>query len=132
MAKSRNKVELLGYLGGDPEVKPLPAGVVVNVSLATTERWKDKGGQSQERTEWHRLVFFNGLADIAAEYLKKGAKVLIDGSLRTRKWKDQGGNDRYTTEIVVSDLNMLGSGGQTFGAGYDDYPEANEALESSG
>lgn len=134
MAKSRNKVELLGNLGSDPEVKQLGGGgVVVNISLATTEKWKDKGtGQEQERTEWHRVVFFNGLAEVVANHLKKGAKVLVDGSLRTRKWQDSSGNDRYTTEVVASDLNMLGGGGRVPEAGYDDYPEAGQVSESSG
>lgn len=109
MARGVNKVILIGNLGQGPEVKFMPSGsAVVNASLATSETWKDKQtGQPQERTEWHRVVFFNRLAEIAAEYLKKGSKVYIEGSLRTRKWQGQDGQDRYTTEIVVSEMQML-------------------------
>ncbi|MDF1630849.1 MAG: single-stranded DNA-binding protein [Alcanivoracaceae bacterium] len=121
MARGINKVILIGNLGNDPETKFLPSGgAVTNVSLATSESWKDKQtGQQQERTEWHRVVFFNKLAEIAGEYLKKGSKVYVEGSLRTRKWQGQDGQDRYTTEIVVSDMQMLdgrsdgASGGQS-------------------
>lgn len=111
MARSLNKVELIGHLGQDPETKYLPSGgAVTNISIATSERWKDKNtGQDQERTEWHRVVFFNKLAEIAGEYLRKGSKVYLEGQLRTRKWQDQSGQDRYTTEIVASDLIMLDS-----------------------
>ena len=109
MARGVNKVILIGNLGNDPETKFLPSGgAVTNVSLATSESWKDKQtGQMQERTEWHRVVFFNKLAEIAGEYLKKGSKVYVEGSLRTRKWQGQDGQDRYTTEIVVSEMQML-------------------------
>lgn len=110
MARSGiNKVIVLGNLGNDPETKYLPNGnAVTNISVATSESWKDKQtGQEQERTEWHRIVFFNRLAEIAGEYLRKGSKVYVEGSLRTRKWQDQNGNDRYTTEIVASDMQML-------------------------
>ncbi|MFN3714898.1 MAG: single-stranded DNA-binding protein [Alcanivoracaceae bacterium] len=118
MARGVNKVILIGNLGNDPETKFLPSGgAVTNVSLATSESWKDKQtGQMQERTEWHRIVFFNKLAEIAGEYLKKGSKVYVEGSLRTRKWQGQDGQDRYTTEVVVSDMQMLdgrGEGGGT-------------------
>lgn len=104
-----NKVILIGRAGQDPETKLLPSGgAVTNISLATSEAWKDKqSGQMQERTEWHKVVFFNKLAEIAGEYLKKGSKVYIEGSLRTRKWQGQDGQDRYTTEIVVSEMQML-------------------------
>lgn len=124
MARGVNKVILIGNLGNDPETKFLPSGgAVTNVSLATSESWKDKQtGQMQERTEWHRLVFFNKLAEIAGEYLKKGSKVYVEGSIRTRKWQGQDGQDRYTTEIVVSEMQMLDSrgegGGQARQGGY--------------
>ena len=109
MSKGINKVILIGNLGQDPETKFLPSGgAVTNISLATSESWKDKQtGQMQERTEWHRVVFFNKLAEIAGEYLKKGSKVYVEGSLRTRKWQGQDGQDRYTTEIVASEMQML-------------------------
>lgn len=119
MARGINKVILIGNLGNDPETKFLPSGgAVTNVSLATSESWKDKQtGQMQERTEWHRVVFFNKLAEIAGEYLKKGSKVYVEGSLRTRKWQGQDGQDRYTTEIVVSDMQMLDGRGEGAGSG---------------
>lgn len=109
MAKGINKVILIGNLGQDPEVRYMPSGgAVASASLATSETWKDKqSGESQERTEWHRLVFFNRLAEIVGEYLKKGAKIYVEGSLRTRKWQDKSGQDRYTTEIVVNEMQML-------------------------
>jgi single-strand DNA-binding protein len=111
MAKGINKVILVGNLGTDPEVKYMPSGgAVTNFSLATTDSWKDKNsGERVDKTEWHRVVFFNRLAEIAGEYLKKGSQVYIEGSLRTRKWQDQSGQDRYTTEIVGSEMQMLGS-----------------------
>lgn len=115
MARGVNKVILIGNLGNDPDTKFLPSGgAVTSISLATSESWKDRQtGQMQERTEWHRVVFFNKLAEIAGEYLKKGAKVYIEGSLRTRKWQGQDGGDRYTTEIIVSEMQMLdGNQGQ--------------------
>ena len=126
MARGVNKVILIGNLGGDPETRYLPSGgAVTNVTLATSETWKDKQtGQQQERTEWHRVVFFNRLAEIAGEYLRKGSKVYLEGSLRTRKWQDkQSGQDRYTTEIVASEMQMLdgrSEGGfqQNQGGGY--------------
>jgi len=110
MARGINKVTIVGNLGDDPEVKYMPSGgAVTNISVATSESWKDKQtGQPQERTEWHRIVFFNRLAEIAGEYLKKGSQVYVEGSLRTRKWQDQSGQDRYTTEIVGSEMQMLG------------------------
>lgn len=109
MARGINKVILVANLGQDPETKYMPSGgAVTNISVATSEAWKDKQtGQQQERTEWHRVVFFNRLAEIAGEYLKKGSKVYVEGSLRTRKWQDQSGQDRYTTEIVASEMQML-------------------------
>ena len=110
---SVNKVILIGNLGQDPEVRYMPNGnAVANVTLATTETWKDRNtGDNQERTEWHRVVLFRRLAEIAGEYLKKGAKVYVEGKLQTRKWQDQNGQDRYTTEIVADQLQMLDSRG---------------------
>jgi len=106
---SINKVILIGNLGRDPETRYLPdGGAVTNVSVATTDTWKDKSGEKQERTEWHRVAFFGRLAEIAGEYLKKGSPVYVEGSLRTRKWQDKEGQDRYTTEIIASEMKMLG------------------------
>ena len=115
MARGINKVILVGNLGQDPEVKYMPSGgAVTNVSLATTDSWKDKtSGERVDRTEWHRIVFFNRLAEIAGEYLKKGSQVYVEGRLQTRKWQDNNGNDRYSTEIVANDMQMLGSRGGT-------------------
>jgi len=120
MARGINKVILIGNLGQDPETRYMPSGgAVTNVTLATSETWKDKTtGQPQERTEWHRVVFFNRLGEIAGEYLKKGSKVYVEGSLRTRKWQGQDGQDRYTTEIVASEMQMLDSRGA--GGGMND------------
>lgn len=111
MARGINKVILVGNLGSDPEVRYLPNGnPVATLSIATSEAWKDKmSGEKQERTEWHRVVCFNKLGEIAGEYTRKGSKVYIEGSLRTRKWQDQQGVERYTTEIIASDLQMLDS-----------------------
>lgn len=113
MAKgSVNKVILIGNLGKDPEVRFTPNGLAVaNVTIATTETWKDKvSGESQERTEWHRVVFYNRLAEIVGEYLRKGSKIFIEGRLQTRKWQDKTTNqDRYTTEVIADTLEMLGS-----------------------
>ena len=105
-----NKVELIGNLGADPEVKAMPSGGnVVNLRLATTRRWKDRNsGDRKEATEWHRVVCFNRTADIAAQYLKKGSQIYIEGRLQTRKWQAQDGTDRYTTEVVANSLAMLG------------------------
>ena len=113
MARGVNKVILIGNLGKDPEVRYMPSGgAVTNVTIATSESWKDKqSGEQQERTEWHNVVFFNRLAEIAGEYLKKGSKVYVEGSLRTRKWQDKEGKDRYTTEIVAGEMQMLDSRG---------------------
>ena len=114
MARGVNKVILIGNLGQDPEIKYMPSGnAVTNITIATSESWKDKQtGQQQERTEWHKVCFFNRLAEIAGEYLKKGSKVYVEGSLRTRKWQGQDGQDRYTTEIVASEMQMLDSKGE--------------------
>lgn len=131
MARGVNKVILVGNLGKDPEVRYMPSGgAVANVTLATSESWKDKqSGEQQERTEWHTVVFFNRLAEIAGEYLKKGAQIYIEGSLRTRKWQDKEGKDRYTTEIVASEMQMLGS---RAGGGSASMGEAPGAAKSSG
>ena len=109
MSRGVNKVILIGNLGGDPEVRYMPNGkAVTNVTIATSESWKDKQtGQQQERTEWHRVVFFNRLAEIAGEYMRKGGKVYLEGALRTRKWQDQSGADRYTTEVVANEMQLL-------------------------
>lgn len=126
MARGINKVTIVGNLGNDPETKYMPSGgAVTNISVATSESWKDKQtGQQQERVEWHRIVFFNRLAEIAGEYLKKGSQVYVEGALRTRKWQDQSGQDKYTTEIVASEMQMLGGrqgggGGMGGDPGYD-------------
>lgn len=110
---SVNKVILIGHLGRDPELRYMPNGdAVCNVSIATSETWKDKTtGEKQEATEWHNLTFYRKLAEIAGEYLKKGSPIYVEGSLHTRKWQDKDGNDRYTTEIRVSEMKMLGSKG---------------------
>ena len=117
MKKGINKVIILGHLGQDPKTQQLPTGgTVANISVATSESWKDKNtGQQQDRTEWHRVVFFNRLAEIAGQYLKKGSKVYIEGSLRTRTW-EKDGEKRYATEIVANEMQMLdgkGDGGNT-------------------
>ena len=127
MARGINKVILVGNLGKDPEGKFMPNGnAVTNIAIATSESWKDKQtGQQQERTEWHRVVFFNRLAEIATEYLKKGSKVYLEGSLRTRKWQAQDGQDRYTTEIVASEMQMLDSRG-----GSSDYTSSGANSDS--
>ncbi len=118
MARGINKVIIVGNLGNDPEVRYTPGGAAVTtLSLATTENWKDKEGNRQEKTEWHRVVFFGRLAEIAGEYLKKGRQVYIEGKLRTNKWKDQSGADRYTTEILANEMQMRG--GQQGGGGQD-------------
>jgi len=132
MARGVNKVILVGNLGNDPETRYLPSGgAVTNVTIATSESWKDKqSGQAQERTEWHRVVFFNRLAEIAGEYLRKGSKVYVEGSLRTRKWQDQSGQDRYTTEIVAAEMQMLDSRGGAMGG--DSEASAPRRQQASG
>ncbi|MDG1662788.1 MAG: single-stranded DNA-binding protein [Pseudomonadales bacterium] len=124
MARGVNKVILVGNIGQDPETRFSGSGAAItNVSIATSESWKDKQtGQQQERTEWHRVVFFNRLGEIAGEYLKKGSKVYVEGSLRTRKWQDKSGQDKYTTEIVANEMQMLDSrgAGQQGGGGQMD------------
>ena len=119
---SVNKVILVGNLGRDPETRYMPdGGAITNISIATTSTWKDKSGEKQEATEWHRIAFFGKLAEIAGEYLKKGSQVYVEGKLRTRKWQDKDGQDKYTTEIIADAMQMLGSrqgmGGEAGGSG---------------
>ena len=118
MARGVNKVIIIGNLGQDPETRYMPSGsAVTNFTVATNESWKDKQtGEQKERTEWHRVSMFNRLAEVAAEYLRKGSQVYIEGKLRTRKWQGKDGNDRYTTEIIADEMQMLGGGGE-FGGG---------------
>ncbi|HEY9199582.1 MAG TPA: single-stranded DNA-binding protein [Gammaproteobacteria bacterium] len=131
MARGVNKVILVGNLGKDPEVRYMPSGgAVANVTLATSEQWKDKqSGEQKERTEWHNVVFYQRLAEIVGEYLKKGSQIYVEGSLRTRKWQDKSGNDRYTTEIVASDMQMLGGRG---GAGSAPFSGGSKSSEPTG
>ncbi|WJG09681.1 single-stranded DNA-binding protein [Aliiglaciecola sp. LCG003] len=118
-SKGVNKVILVGNIGQDPEVRYMPNGnAVANLSLATSESWKDQSGQMQERTEWHRLTMYRRLAEIAGEYLRKGSQIYVEGKLQTRKWQDQSGQDKYTTEIIVDQMQMLGGrSGQADNAG---------------
>lgn len=125
MARGVNKVILIGNLGRDPEVRYMPSGgAVANFSIATSDTWKDKQtGEQQERTEWHNLVFYGRLAEIAGEYLKKGSKIFVEGRLQTRKWQDKNtGQDRYSTEIVVSDMQMLDGRGAGAGGDFGEPP----------
>ena len=136
MARGINKVILVGNLGADPETRYMPSGgAVTNIRLATSDSWKDKqSGEQQERTEWHRVVFFNRLAEVAAEYLRKGSQVYVEGRIRTNKWQGQDGQDRYTTEIVANEMQMLGSrggGGFQSGGGSSDSGTAGSSRESS-
>ena len=130
MARGVNKVILLGNLGADPETRYTASGsAVTNIRMATTDSWRDKqSGDQQERTEWHRVVFFSRLAEIAAEYLRKGSQCYIEGRIQTRKWQGQDGQDRYTTEIVASDMQMLGSRGSGGGG----TPPSRRREEDSG
>ena len=113
MARGINKVILVGNLGADPETRYMPSGsAVTNLSVATSESWKDKqSGEQKDRTEWHKVAMFNRLAEVAAEYLRKGSQVYIEGKIRTRKWQDRDGNDRWTTEIIADEMQMLGGRG---------------------
>ena len=120
MARGINKVIIVGNLGGDPETRYMPSGsAVTNLTVATNESWKDKQtGEQKDRTEWHKVAMFNRLAEIAAEYLRKGSQVYIEGKLRTRKWQDKSGQDRWTTEIIADEMQMLGGrGGAGAGGG---------------
>jgi single-strand DNA-binding protein len=119
MARGVNKVILVGNLGADPETRSMPSGMTVtNIRIATSESWKDKAsGAQQERTEWHSIALFGRLGEIAAEYLRKGSQVFVEGKLRTRKWQDKTGNDRFTTEIIADNMQMLGGRAGAGGAG---------------
>ena len=130
MARGINKVILVGNLGADPETRYMPSGsAVTNLSVATSESWKDKQtGEQKERTEWHKVAMFNRLAEIAAEYLRKGSQVYIEGKLRTRKWQDRDGNDRWTTEIIADEMQMLGGRG---GGGGGSMPMNQDSGPSS-
>ena len=110
MARGINKVIIVGNLGADPDSRAMPSGnAVTNISVATSESWNDRDtGEKKEKTEWHRVVFFNRLAEIAAQYLKKGSQVYVEGKLQTRKWEDKEGNERWTTEVVANQMQMLG------------------------
>jgi len=137
MARGINKVILVGNLGNDPEVRYANNGsAIANISIATTESWKDRNtGEQQERTEWHRVVMFNRLGEIAGEYLKKGSQVYIEGKLQTRKWQDQSGQDRYTTEIVANEMQMLGGRagsdmGQGGGGGFQPRQQSQAPQQS--
>jgi len=134
MARGVNKVILIGNLGKDPETRYMPSGsAVTNLTLATSESWKDKQtGENQERTEWHKVAMFGKLAEIAAEYLRKGSQVYIEGKLRTRKWQDKEGKDRWTTEIVADEMNMLGGKGGGASAGASAPGSAAASGSSSG
>ncbi len=131
MARGLNKVMIMGNLGADPEVRYMPSGAAVtNIRVATSDVWKDKqSGERQERTEWHRIVLFNRIGEIAAQYLRKGSRVFIEGSLRTNKWQDQNGNERYTTEIIANSMQLMDSKGGSGGAAFDaaDMPEETNA-----
>ena len=120
MSRGINKVILVGNLGADPETRYSPSGsAVTRISVATSEQWRDKeSGEQKERTEWHKVVFFGRLAEIAGEYLRKGSQVYVEGSLRTNKWQDRDGNDRYTTEVIAREMQMLGSRGGAGGGGF--------------
>jgi len=134
MARGINKVILVGNLGRDPEMRYTPSGsAIANLAVATSESWKDKQtGENQERTEWHRVVMFNRLGEIAGEYLKKGSKVYIEGKLQTRKWQDKEGQDRYTTEIVANEMQMLDSRGGGGGmGGMGDYDQSAAPQQQS-
>jgi len=134
MARGVNKVILVGNLGNDPDIRYTAGGAAVaNISLATAESWKDKNsGEQQERTEWHRIVFFGRLAEIVGEYLRKGSQVYVEGRLQTRKWEDKEGHDRYTTEIVANEMQMLGSksgGSANYEPAPQSQPRQNNAPE---
>lgn len=137
MARGINKVILIGNLGKDPEARSFPSGgSVTNATLATSESWRDRDGNPQERTEWHNVVFHNKLGEIAAQYLRKGSKVYIEGSLRTRKWTDKDGRDRYTTEIHANEMQMLdsrgsaGDGSSSYSGGRSSAPASDRGYNS--
>ncbi len=135
MARGINKVILVGNLGADPDTRYMPSGgAVTNLSLATSESWKDKQtGEPKERTEWHKVAMFGRLAEISAEYLRKGSQVYIEGKLRTRKWQDKDGNDRWTTEVIADEMQMLGGrggGGAPMG-GSEGYSQPSQPSQPS-
>jgi single-strand DNA-binding protein len=132
MARGINKVMIIGRLGNDPEVRYMPnGGAVTSVSLATSESWKDKQtGEKQERTEWHRVIFYNRLAEIAGEYLRKGSSCYVEGRLSTRKWQDKNGVERYTTEIIAAEMQLLDKKGGAGGAA-DDFDMASHQQQAS-
>ena len=137
MSGSLNKVILVGNLGRDPEVRNMQSGdKVANLNIATSERWRDRDGNNQEKTEWHRVVLFGKIAEVAERYLKKGSKVLIEGKLQTRKWTDQQGQEKYTTEIVVSgfggNMTMLDGRGEGGGMGGDSFGGSSSGGDSFG
>jgi single-strand DNA-binding protein len=134
MARGINKVIIIGNVGGDPETRYMPSGsAVTNLTVATNESWKDKQtGEQKERTEWHRVAMFNRLAEIAAEYLRKGSQVYIEGKLRTRKWQDKSGNDRYTTEIIADEMQMLGGRGGSGGGNFGDAAPSGGGQQGGG
>ncbi|OFA32846.1 single-stranded DNA-binding protein [Glaciecola punicea] len=151
-----NKVIIVGNLGNDPEIRYMPNGnAVANLSIATSESWKDQQGAQQERTEWHKVTMYRRLAEVAGEYLKKGSQIFVEGKLQTRKWQDQQGNDRYTTEIIADNMQMMGGGGgggggnqgggqnaqgggyqqrpaQQSSGGQDSYDQSNDQQNSGG
>jgi single-strand DNA-binding protein len=150
-----NKVIIVGNLGNDPEIRYMPNGnAVANLSIATSESWKDQQGAQQERTEWHKVTMYRRLAEVAGEYLKKGSQIFVEGKLQTRKWQDQQGNDRYTTEIIADFMQMMGGGSggggnqgggqnaqggdyqqrpaQQSGGGQDSYDQSNDQQNSGG
>jgi single-strand DNA-binding protein len=134
---SVNKVILVGNLGRDPETRYMPDGAAItNISIATTSTWKDKSGEKQEATEWHRVAFFGKLAEIAGEYLKKGSQVYVEGKLRTRKWQDKDGQEKFTTEVIADAMQMLGSrggmGGDGGGSGGGEYARSSGGAPSAG
>lgn len=128
MARGVNKVILIGNLGADPDIRYLGSGdPVANISVATSESWRDKQtGQQQDRTEWHRVVIYGKMADVASKYMKKGTKVYIEGALRTRKWQDKSGQERYTTEIICNDLQLIDSRGGAGEQGFDAAPRRQQ------
>lgn len=134
MARGINKVILVGNLGADPETRYMPSGgAVTNIRVATTDSWRDKeSGEQQERTEWHSVALFGRLGEIAGEYLRKGRQVYIEGRLRTRKWQDRDGNDRYTTEIIANEMQMLGGRADAGGAPARPAPAAAPAAAAAG
>lgn len=133
MSRGVNKCIIIGNLGADPETKYMPSGgAVTNITVATSETWKDKNtGNAMEKTEWHRVVFFNKLAEIVGEYLRKGSKIYVEGSLRTRKWQDQSGQDRYTTEIVGGEMQMLDSMPKGGGQNEEDRDQSQQPRSSN-